>query len=235
MSSAGSFVIDSAAMQRIAGQLGSNPAGVYQDSCGQRYYIKTLDSAAHVRNEFVAAKLYQLCGAPTLTYRLCKAPDQIATKWLQLDKKCVKHLSECERKQAQRWLGVHAWMANWDAAGFTGDNQGVADGKVLTLDVGGALNFRAQGDPKGKAFATSVGELNMLRTDPDNPHAVKLFADMNAEEIRQAIRVVVQIPDQQIRCVISDNGGHRKLAEKMLARKANMTEYLTDILPQLKD
>lgn len=225
MSSAATSLLDSTAMQRVGGQLGSNPAGVYQDSRGQRYYVKTLDSAAHARNEFIAAQLYQLCGAPTLTYRLCKAPDQIASKWLSLDKKCVAHLSESERKQAQQWFAVHAWTANWDAAGSNGDNQGVANGKVLTLDVGGALNFRALGDPKGKAFATNVGELNMLRNDPNNPQAIKLFADMNGEEIRQAIMRVVKIPDQQIRQVIIDNGGQVALAEKMIARKANMVEY----------
>ena len=54
---------------------------------------------------------------------------------------------------------------------FDGDNQGVAAGVVITLDVGGALEFRAQGDPKGKAFGASVREIDTLRTDADNPHA----------------------------------------------------------------
>ena len=37
-----------------------------------------------------------------------------------LDKKHVSSLSESERKQAQRWFGVHAETANWDAAGLCG-------------------------------------------------------------------------------------------------------------------
>ncbi|MBS4051170.1 MAG: hypothetical protein KGZ69_08200, partial [Methylomonas sp.] len=156
--------IDTATMRRVGGQLGSNPAGIFQDGNGRRYYVKTLESPAHARNETIAAKLYQLAGAPTLTYVNTKSPDQIATEWVSLDKKCVAHLSESERKQAQRWFGVHAWTANWDAAGFNGDNQGVVNGKVLTLDVGGALAFRAQGDPKGQAFGARVDELDVLRT-----------------------------------------------------------------------
>ena len=111
MTCANTPVIDIATMVRVGGQLGSNPAGVYQDNNDRRYYIKTLESPAHARNEFIAAKLYQLAGAPTLTYVLTKAPDQIATEWLQLDKRCVAHLSESERKQAQRWFGVHAWIS----------------------------------------------------------------------------------------------------------------------------
>jgi hypothetical protein len=220
--------IDTTTMQRVGGQLGTNPAGIFQDDSGQRYYVKTLESPAHARNEFIAAKLYQLAGVPTLTYAPTKTPDQIATEWVELDKKCIAHLSESERKQAQRWFGVHAWTANWDAAGFHGDNQSVVGGQVLTLDMGGALAFRAHGDPKGKAFGTRVDELDVLRSDDGNPHAVKLFADMSPDEIKQAIMVVVRIPDEQIRQVIIDSGGSHTLAEKMIARKADMARSLMD-------
>ena len=215
-------LIDTTRMQRISGQIGSNPAGIFQDDHGQRYYVKTLESVAHARNEYIAAALYQLAGAPTLTYVHTQAPDQVATEWLQLDKKYVAHLSESERKQAHRWLGVHAWTANWDAAGFDGDNQGVINGSVLTLDVGGALSFRAQGDPKGKAFGMCVDELNTLRNDKNNSHAVRLFAGMSRADIHRAIMVVVQIPDDQIQQTIINHGGNQKLVEKMCARKADM-------------
>ncbi len=219
-------VIDTHTLRRVGGQLGSNPAGIFESSDGTRYYVKTLESVAHARNEFVAAMLYRLAGAPTLNYVRTRAADQIATEWLELDKKCVAHLSENERRQAQQCLGVHAWTANWDAAGFTGDNQGVAAGKVLTLDVGGALIFRAQGDPKGKAFGTRVDELEVLRHDEDNPHALRLFADMTPEAIMNSIRVVAEIEDEAIRRAVIDSGGSPKLAEKMVARKADMVRQL---------
>jgi hypothetical protein len=221
-------LLDTTAMQRLGGQLGSNPAGIFQDINGRRYYVKTLESPALARNEMIAARLYQLAGAPTLTYVETKAPDQIATEWLELDKKCIAHFSDDERKQAQQWFGVHAWTANWDAAGFDGDNQGVVNGEVLTLDVGGALAFRAHGDPKGKAFGTCVDELDALRSDEGNPHAFRLFADMSPEEIRQAIKVVTRISDERIRRVIIDAGGSQALADKMIARKANMAGRLIE-------
>jgi hypothetical protein len=218
--------IDISNMQRVGGQLGSNPAGIFQDDSGRRYYVKTLESSGHARNEMIAAKLYRLAGAPTLNYVHTQAPDQIATEWVELDKKCVAHLNASERKQARQWLGVHAWIANWDVAGFDGDNQGVANGQVLTLDVGGALAFRAHGDPKGKAFGTRVTELDMLRSSADNPQAARLFGDMESAEIRQAIMKVVQIPDERIRQVIIDNEGGEALVEKMVARKADMAGRL---------
>lgn len=213
-------------MERVGGTLGTNPAGIYQDGSGRRYYVKTLESPAHVRNEIIAARLYQLAGAPTLTYVTTKAADQIATEWLELDKKRISQFSDSEREQARHWFGVHAWTANWDAAGYDGDNQGVANGQVLTLDVGGALAYRAHGDPKGSAFGTRVDELDQMRHDHDNPHALKLFGDMSEDAISQAIKVVTGISDEKIRRTIIDGGGSLLLAEKMIARKADMARRL---------
>jgi hypothetical protein len=224
--SADTPLIDTSTMQRVGGQLGTNPAGIYRNQEGRRYYVKTLESAAHARNEYIAAMLYRLAGAPTLNYQRTTATEQVATEWLELEKKCVAHLGEGERKQAQQWFGVHCWTANWDAAGYDGDNQGVINGRVVTLDVGGALAFRASGDPKGQAFGTRVDELELMRSDRDNPHAVTLFGDMGSAEIRQAIMVVTEIPDEAIRQVVLENGGSEKLAVKMIARKADMAGRL---------
>ncbi len=221
-------VIDTSTMQRVGGQIGSNPAGIFQDDEGRRYYVKSLESAAMARNEWIAARLYRLAGAPTLTYVPTNDPCQIATEWLELEKRCVAHLNDSERKQARHWFGVHAWTANWDAAGYDGDNQGVVNGQVITLDVGGALAFRAQGDPKGRAFGNRVDEIDTLRHGEGNPHAVKLFGDMPAEEIIQAITVVTRIPDEEIRRVIVAGGGSEKLVEKMIARKVDMARRLME-------
>lgn len=219
-------VLDTATLQRVGGPLGSNPGGVYQDAAGRRYYVKTLESAAQARNERLAAALYQLAGAPTLRYVATRAPEQVATVMLPLDKTRLAQFSEAERRQARHWLGVHAWTANWDAAGFAGDNQGVLDGSVLTLDLGGALEFRAQGDPKGSAFGTRVGELQALRQDAGNPQAVKLFGDMTGADIARAIQVVTRIPDARIRETVAGAHGSPALAERMVARKADMARQL---------
>nr|WP_281017487.1 endonuclease domain-containing protein [Roseiarcus fermentans] len=105
---------------------------------------------------------------------------------------------------------------------FSARHQGVVAGVVTTLDVGGALAFRAQGDPKGRAFGASVGELDSLRTDPDNPHAVRLYGDMSPADIREAASIVTRVPDAAIRRVLLANGGSAALADTMIARKADM-------------
>ena len=214
--------LDVERMHRVGGQLGSNPAGVYEDAAGRRYYVKTLESPALARNEWLAAQLYRLAGAPTLRYLPTRSPCQVATVWIELDARSVARLTEAQRRQAQHWLGVHAWTANWDVAGSLGDNQGVKDGAVLTLDLGGALAFRAQGDPKGQAFGPQVAELDRLRRDPDNPHARALFGDMSEAAVQRAIRVVTDIPDVAIRDCVLTHGGTTALADLMVARKDDM-------------
>lgn len=221
-------IIDSARLRQVGRRMGSNPGGVFADENGRRYYVKSLESPVYARNELIAAALYRLAGAPTLNYLRTTRDNEVATEMVDLDKKYVGQFSDDERRQAQQWFGVHAWTANWDAAGFQGDNQGVVGGRVLTLDVGGALAYRAMGHPKGRAFASEVGELDRLRRDPDNPYAVRLFGDMDETALTAAIRVVTVIPDALIRQTIADYGGSPALAELMIARKADMAKRLNE-------
>ncbi|MGP3699658.1 hypothetical protein [Rhodobacter sp. NSM] len=213
-------------MKRVGGRLGSNPGGIYRDDQGRTFYVKSLDAPELARNELLAARLYRLAGAPTLSYLPTTEADQVATTFVVLEKRCIAHLSEEERRAAQRWFGVHAWTANWDVAGHDGENQGVAGGVVLTLDLGGALEFRAQGDPKGRAFGPTVPELESLRTHADNPHAMRLFGDMSDEAVSEAIRLVTRIPDAEISRAVAEGGGRAALAGKLIARKADMLARL---------
>ncbi|TCK08688.1 hypothetical protein [Marinobacterium mangrovicola] len=218
--------LDTDQLTRVGSQIGSNPAGIFEDSDGRRYYIKTLESVALARNEFLAAQLYRLAGAPTLTYLPTRASNQVATRWLPLDKRYLGHFSDSEKQQAQSWLGVHAWTANWDALGLQGDNQGVFNGRALTLDLGGALAFRAQGDPKGNAFGHQVEEIERLRNNPNNPLAMELFGSMTPSAIARSIERITQIPDKQIYDTIIGHAGHEGLAAKMISRKASLAAYL---------
>ncbi|SOB94755.1 cyclin-dependent kinase inhibitor 3 family protein [Rhodobacter maris] len=216
------LAIDTSEMARVGGRLGTNPGAIWEDRAGRRYYVKELESPAHAQNEYLAAALYRLAGAPVLTYLPAAAPDQVATLFVPVDKSCVAKLTEAERQAARGWFGVHCWLANWDAAGALGDNQGLIHDEVTTLDVGGALSFRAQGDPKGAAFGREVGEIDRLRTDPDNPHAVALFGPMRPADLAAAIAVVTRLPDAAIARVVSEVGGRETLATKLIARKADM-------------
>jgi protein-tyrosine phosphatase len=216
--------LDVAALRKVGGQLGSNPGGIHEDDEGRRYYVKTPETPALARNERLAAALYRLAGAPTLVHVPVVGGNHVATVFVDLAKRSLARFDNAERRQARRWFAVHAWTANWDAVGFDGDNQGVVDGVATTLDVGGALEFRAQGDPKGDAFGRGVGEIDSLRQNPDNPHATRLFGDMTPAEISRAIAVVTRIPDVAIRRVVAEGGGSPALADKLVARKADLND-----------
>ena len=67
-------------------------------------------------------------------------------------------------RQLTRDFVPHAAIANWDMLGLGRDNViRRPDGTLSYVDVGGAGAFRAQGDPKGGAFGSTVGELDTLR------------------------------------------------------------------------
>jgi transcription antitermination factor NusA-like protein len=50
---------------------------------------------------------------------------------------------------------------------------------------------------------------------------------MSRAQINEAITVVIRIPDASIRSAIGENGGRAALAEKMIARKADMAKRMT--------
>lgn len=210
---------------RTGGRLGSNPAGIYQNQAGESFYIKQLESPMHAKNEWLAAQLYRLCGAPTFEYLPSIDTSQIITRWIPLDKKSIAKFSEQETQQAQQWLAVHAWTANWDAAGYLGDNQGTYRGDVLTLDVGGALNYRAHGDPKGKAFSISVPEIETLRASDDNPYAKRLFGTMSNQAVIDSIEKVAQLDENAVQSTLLEHGASNKLIDKMLARRQSLIDW----------
>jgi phage-related protein (TIGR01555 family) len=216
--------IDVAKLKKIGGQKGSNPGGVYEGEDGQRFYVKKGKSEAHVRNELIAASLYDLAGTPTLQYRPVEGGGHVATEMAKLDKDNASKLSADERSEAARDFAVHAWLGNWDAVGLGGDNLGIVDGTPVALDLGGALEFRAQGAPKGKAFGDSVGELDTLRDPGTNKDAAGIFGKMTPAEMRESARYVTSIPDVKIRAAVERGGGPKELADKLIARKADVAQ-----------
>jgi 8-oxo-dGTP pyrophosphatase MutT (NUDIX family) len=217
--------IDFSGLTKVGGQKGSNEGGVYKDKGGNEYYVKSMDEA-HAKNERLAASLYQLTGAPTLDYVDVKPNGNthfVATKFEKLEKGNVSEFDKYDRQAAQVNFATHAWLANWDAAGTGGDNQGVSKtGTVKTLDVGGSLEYRAKGAPKGAAFGTSVEEFNTLRDPSKNADAAKLFGDMTNEQIKASVEKVASIPDHVIRDAVLKGGGTEALADKLIARKNDL-------------
>jgi len=214
-------------LTQVGPQMGSNKGGVYQDKNGVKYYMKEGQTPAHVVNENVAAALYDLAGVPTLKYHHDPTGNHIITRMEKLEKNNASQLDDQEMYEAQHDFGVHAWLANHDVVGTGGDNLGVINGKVTPLDLGGALEYRAKGAPKGKIFGNEVGELQSMRgLDPKvhAPDAAAMFGGMSDEHVADSLKKVINIPDEKIRQVVDNFHGDPKLADKLIARK----NYLKD-------
>ena len=217
-------------LKQVGPQMGSNEGGVFEDKSGDQYYVKKSKSPEHTTNELTAAALYNLAGAPTLKYREA-GDDHVATQLEKASKKTIAEFTPAERREAQKQFAVHAWLANWDAAGTGGDNQNVIGGKPTTVDVGGALNYRAQGAPKGDAFGNAVPELSTLIDPSKNPYGAKLFGDMTDQQKLESMKAVTSIPDESIKNVVSAMGGDAELAQKLIKRK----QYIGDVAGFLTD
>ena len=220
--SGGGKAVKMSEAKKVGKQLGSNPGGVYEHN-GQKLYIKSGQTKDHVRNELLAGDLYKLAGAPTLNYRPVEGGGHIATEWSALDKDNAHKFSPAEKKAAQADFAVHAWLANWDAVGTGGDNLGMKDGKPTALDLGGALEYRAQGSPKGGAFGNDVTEIKTMR-DKSNRDAHAIFGDMSDADIKASVEKVSKISDDKIRSAVKASGGKPELADKLIARKNNMAK-----------
>jgi hypothetical protein len=214
-------------MTKVGDQLGSNPGGLYQGVSGNQYYIKQGKTPDHVRNEQMAASLYNAAGVPTLQYHPVQGGEHVATRWSDKEKDNAYKFTPEEKARAQEDFVVHAWLANHDVVGTGGDNLGWIAGQPVALDLGGALEYRAQGAPKGKSFGNTVGEIDSMRgltSGIDAPDAAAMFGKMNPDDLVYSAQKVVSIPDEKIKSIVAAHGGDPKLAAKLIARKDDIAD-----------
>lgn len=216
--------LDISKWKKVGPQLGSNPGGLYEDEAGKKWYVKHSKSDDHARNEVLAARLYEAADAPVLGYKLTRdAAGKLgtATAWVD-DKAAFDVKSNIAKHAAQEHFATHAWLANWDAVGLAFDNQAGVKGKLTTLDTGGAMRFRAQGEPK--PFGDQVSEWNTLRDPAKNPQAAAVFGSMTVNQQAESAAKVAAVPDAVIDALVKkygpkDPAENAKLAATIKVRK----------------
>jgi len=181
-------------------ELGSNPGGTFRDQAGNRYYFKFQQTPEHARNEILAHKLYEAAGVPALDMRPLNLGDGrigTGTKWVQAEPLNIadpEHLA-----QARKLFALHAWLGNWDH--HVHGNMAMRDGRISAMDLGGALLFRARGEPKPN-FGASVDEWDSLRQ-----HDYKgFFKDMSPEELQESAKMVGAMDDAKIDSLVKEHG-----------------------------
>jgi ADP-ribose pyrophosphatase YjhB (NUDIX family) len=213
--------------KKVGKQLGSNPGGFFKDPSGQEWYVKVPRSTAIARNEILAGKLYEAAGVKVPELKEVTAGDRTA-----IASKIVPGLGKLKdfgegNPSVMDGFAVDAWLANWDVVGLAHDNLLEDEkGDAVRVDVGGSLVFRAQGEPKGKHFGDTVGELDTL-TDGTNPQASSVFGGITHQELMAGVKRVESVSPEKIKSLVMDYGPGNpeqkaELARKLIARRADL-------------
>jgi predicted DNA-binding WGR domain protein len=211
--------------KKIGPQKGSNPGGLFQESTGKKWYVKTLKSEAHAKNEILAAKLYQEAGLDVPNLKLIQKDGKasIASEWKE-------GLTQPDPAKAGKLPGtmdgfvVDAWLCNRDSVGedFTNLVQG-PDGKAYRVDVGGSLIYRAQGGDK-PGFGNEVDELASMLDPAINKQTSTVYKGITQKDLEAGAARVLAISDQTIKDLVEAHGpgtssDKAALVAKLIARK----------------
>lgn len=216
--------------EQVGGQGGSNPGGVYRDPDGVEWYCKFPKTSNIAKNEVLAAKLYEAAGVRVPEVKLITDDGKIgvASRMVAGVKKDVAAITS-GAPGVLEGFAADAWLANWDVVGLLHDNLLLGpDGVAVRIDTGGALIFRAQGEPKGSAFGDYVSEVDTLRS-PKNPQAHSVFAHIPGSVVSEGVGRIAAIPDDTIRELCRTYGpgtaGQRaSLAERLIVRKEDLAD-----------
>jgi hypothetical protein len=180
----------------VKGKTGTAKGGVYYDQeGGQAWMVKSYDTSDQALSEHGATNLYRWAFGMDIVPKGKTVDNQSEGKkafasqyvegLLPFDPDNEQHVAG-----AQEYFAASAWLANWDVVGLEYDNLGIdpKSGKVIPIDVGGSLNYRAMGKKKGLQFSKDVKELQTLRDPKINPQAAKVFGGLTDKEIGEQVR-----------------------------------------------
>ena len=236
------YPTDISSWTKVGERAGSNPGGIYEDVSGKRFYVKTAKSRQHAENEILASALYRALGVDAVEVLLAKDSSDPNNPLRTIspivdtgDDGLSSHLRDEEYldKIRENYM-VDAWLANWDVAGLSYDNIITnTNGDPVRVDPGGALLYRAQGEPKGDLFNSEMSEYQTLRDRNINPQSSLIFMDTTREQKKSgASRVLSLSPkqiDSMIDAVVSGSEMAEELKTKLKERRIKMMQMGLDL------
>jgi len=230
---------DGSFAKQVASSSGSNPGGFYQAVTGETYFVKFPKSVGQVGAEKVSADLASMMGLAKKDYLAFKAGDTHVG--IASPKIAFKELGGAKLKgwSDQDELARHfvhaAWTRNWDVVGLGYDNLVEKGGKLLGVDYGGSLLWRAQGTLKGDGMPAAVAELKSLRLASANQQTASAFGHLTDQQVASAIKASLsQLDDDAIKQVVATGkftATDRAVIEKgLLARKEWLDDWADGIL-----
>ncbi|WFB88519.1 MULTISPECIES: ADP-ribosyltransferase domain-containing protein [Streptomyces] len=218
--------------RKVGGQLGSNPGGTYLDQHGKKFYVKLAQTGDHARNEVLAAELYRISGVsvPALQLVMYRGSPGTASPIVEGALSDLQQRLKNDsgyRKVVQSGFAVDAWLANWDVVGAVFDNiVSSQHNDPVRIDTGGALLFRATGDPKGDSFGPQADEWKSLRDERINPQSAWLFSGMSSRKMKDSAGRVVSVRPEQVDATVDaigfDPAMSARLKEVLRARRLDI-------------
>lgn len=205
---------DFAQLTKVGGQKGSNEGGLYEDPSGQKWYVKTPKEAGQAHSEVLAGALYRTAGVNVPETYVISGPDgkpSVASKYSEgLQQAGVSTLKNLGRQD----FATHAVLANWDAVGTGKDNLLVTtDNKLMMVDAGGSLMYRAQGGKKD--FKPGMpAEWDSMRDPSKGKDASDVFGGMTDAQLASSAAKVSQLTDERIVSLVGKHMGHMSDAEQ---------------------
>ncbi|WP_438306707.1 ADP-ribosyltransferase domain-containing protein (plasmid) [Streptomyces sp. HUAS TT11] len=234
--------IEATHWRRVGGQLGSNPGGTYIDQYGQTFYVKLAPTPDHARNEVLAADLYMLAGVdvPELKLVMYNGRPGTASRIIanaQSDLEQRLRNDSNYRKTVQDGFAVDVWVANWDVAGTAFDNIVSSESGIpVRIDTGGALLFRANGEPKGSLLSPQANEWDSLRNERINRQSARLFADISSKRLKDSVRRIVSVRPEAIDVAVDaldfDAAASQGLKNILKSRRADLANRADIALPE---
>ncbi len=202
-------------------QFGSQDAfWAKNNTTGDLFYVKFAQDAqkeGHIESEILASKLYNLAGIETPEI----IPVTINGQLKGLASKFTEGVESGDEKLLRRGFAADAWLANWDS--LLPGNTFINGHKIVKVDNGGALRYRAMGGLKPD-FGDTVDEIITL-VDGRNWTSKAIYSKMSHAELVSSFESVCGISDKAIRQTVSD----KNLAQTLINRRNYMRAVLAEI------
>lgn len=213
---------------------GTNPAAVHEAPNGEKHYVKFYNNPEQAHAEVTASHLMEKMGAQTLKPRLVQHNGRIgvATKW-RTDLKPIhpselSNPSEGMKHELAKHYVAGVVTKNWDTVGMEYDNlMKTPDHKLVSVDQGGALHFRAQGGPK--PYSKDIAETKTYHDKNLNHAAAHAFSSLGKEHIKRAYNEMSSHTHEDVHNIFKNSGlpNHKEMADTFNARHALLGKHLS--------
>lgn len=187
------------------------------------YYVKMGGEQSII--EAFSSKLYKLTGANVPQMSLFK--DEAGKVGLLSEYIPNLEAITTPNKQVCSDFGADVWLANWDAV--CSKNLQTDGIKQYRIDLGGTLNYRAQGGKK--TFDCVPSELTTLINPNINKDSEFIFSKMTREDIINSLKKVVNCRDKDIIKIAEEyNYPCTKEMTRTLIKRKEFLQYALELI-----